>query len=170
MNPCEHKDHLFKTANGNPLKHKKPHKKTQKPKPKNTLKKRKPHKPQRGQTKDTQPEKTHAHKHTNKNTNSPTNKRKPPSTPTKPHTSHKPHTHPTPSPLQSHAENARSTKESRQGVTKTTRIPTPTSRDVVRRKRAHAVARHARGRASRARGSEVGGFGGALRPQSRRDG
>ena len=34
---------FFKTANGNPLKHKKPHKKnTTKPKPKNTLKKRNP--------------------------------------------------------------------------------------------------------------------------------
>jgi hypothetical protein len=38
---------LFKTANGNPLKHKKPHKKTQqKPKPRNTPK-RETHKPQR---------------------------------------------------------------------------------------------------------------------------
>jgi hypothetical protein len=42
---------LFKTANGNPLKHKKPHKKTQqKPKPKNTPKRGNTHKPQRGQT------------------------------------------------------------------------------------------------------------------------
>jgi hypothetical protein len=79
---------FFKTANGNPLKHKKPHKKTQqKPKPQNTPKRENTHKPQRGHTQTkTHKQITQNHKHTKKHTNTLTHKKAPKHTHTHLHT------------------------------------------------------------------------------------
>jgi hypothetical protein len=65
----------------------------------------------------------------------------------------------------SHAEHVRPTTDGRQGATMHLN-----DKDALQRRPARAPTRHAWGRASRARESEIGEFGGALRPQGRRDG
>ena len=98
---------IFKTANGNPLKHKKPHKKTQqKPKPKNTPKRGNTHKPQRGQTKThNQITQAQAHKETHEHPHTQESSKAHPHPHYHTQTSTRTHTKPTPPP--SHAENAR---------------------------------------------------------------
>jgi len=85
----------FKTANGNPLKHKKPHKKTQQNRNRRTHSKRGNHTSHKeGKQKTHNEKKPHQHKHTKTRTPSHTRK-KPQRTPkpSQPHTNHKPHTH-----------------------------------------------------------------------------
>ena len=158
---------LFKTANGNPLKHKKPHKKTQQNRNRRTHSKRGTHTSHKEGKQKTHKENKHTHTHTQKHGHPHTQAKSPKGHP-HPHnhtqtTKHTPHT--TTIPLPSHAENARLTTEGRQGVAKS-----PKSQDAVRRKRARALTRHERGHASRALWSRVGEIGGTLRPRRRLDG
>ena len=156
----------FKTANGNPLKHKKPHKKTQQNRNRRTHSKRGTHTSLKEGKQKTHNEKKHTNTSTQKHEHPHTQEKSPKGHPhPHNHTQTTNHTHTTTTPLPSHAENARPTTEGRQGVAKS-----PKSQDAVRRKRAHVFTRHERGRASCALWSGVGEIGGTLRPQRLPDG